>query len=433
MTYDTFIFEQYHFDADTGILDLFYSFDDDARFHESYTFDIGIDTPDRGSVDRACQLVFFVSGVSYYKAYLAPKIEVRSGEIDLELASFLSGVYENGLRECLWKNGLDVRREIPFPVTSQRLTTVESGAIRQGKLVALSGGKDSLTSIELLRRVDPGVKSWTVGHREQLEPLVESVGLPHTWVDRRWDRAILDHNAVGAYNGHIPISAILAAVGVLVGILSGTRDLVVSNESSASEASVTVDGVEVNHQYSKSIHFEKEFQRILLHMFGEEVRYYSILRPFCELRIAEMFAVVGLDKYFDRFGSCNKSFVHGSGRLSWCGTCPKCEFTFLALSPFVEKERLMALFGGRNLLELSDLDGGYQQLLGIEGTRPFDCVGGVMECRKAMREAASRYPEVNRFLFDLDEQYDFRSEGPDCIPDDVRSGFFDAVRSMVTR
>src|SRR5438874_758950 len=83
------------------------------------------------------------------------------------------------------------------------------------------------------------------------------------------------------------ISAILACVGVIVAILSGYRDIVVSNESSASEPNLHYQGLPINHQYSKSLEFEKDFQDYLANQFNGGPRYYSFLRPFSEVRIGE--------------------------------------------------------------------------------------------------------------------------------------------------
>src|ERR1019366_5159634 len=109
---------------------------------------------------------------------------------------------------------------------------------KEGLLIGVGGGKDSLVSIELLRGHVDNLATWSMSHRPQLEPLVERIGLPHYWVERQWDRSLLEHNNKGALNGHIPFSAVLACVGSVVSILSGRRDIVVSNEQSANEPSL---------------------------------------------------------------------------------------------------------------------------------------------------------------------------------------------------
>jgi UDP-N-acetyl-alpha-D-muramoyl-L-alanyl-L-glutamate epimerase len=224
-----------------------------------------------------------------------------------------------------------------------------------------------------------------------------------------------------AYNGHIPISAIFASVGTIVAILTGKCDVVMSNEYSANEPTLEYQGVAINHQYSKSQEFERDYQKLLSILFGDSIRYYSLLRPYSEVRIAELFSQSAFDKYKDVFSSCNRAFVHTSDRMSWCGECSKCAFTFLALSPFIERSQLEAIWGGKNLLLDPELQATYKQLLGIEGDKPLDCVGEVKESRAAMRMAQEKYPELkDLYSFELPEDYDFRAEMPSEIPDDIR-------------
>src|SRR5262249_21267878 len=150
----------------------------------------------------------------------------------------------------------------------------------------------------------------------------------------------------------------------------------------------------INHQYSKSQEFEHDFQAHLKRTLGENVRYYSFLRPLSEVRIAEMFAHVGFDKYHDVFSSCNRAFTHDSHHMFWGGTCPKCAFIFMALTPFVAREKVEALFSGKNLLLDPSLEPTYRNLLGVEGDKPLECVGEIKESREAMRLSFEKYPEL---------------------------------------
>ena len=52
---------------------------------------------DSVTLDRACQALFFMAGVSYYKAYLAPEIVIRKGELDKAAANFFSKTYQKAL------------------------------------------------------------------------------------------------------------------------------------------------------------------------------------------------------------------------------------------------------------------------------------------------------------------------------------------------
>ncbi len=430
--YQQFIFESYEFDKARRTLRLQYGLDDDIRFTETYRFKFEYADYDEQLLDRAIQTLFFLAGTSYYKTYVPPQITVRQGEIDTETAQFLSKTYQKGLGEFFYINKLDPQTTIAFPATKQALTPLfHRGA---GKLIGLGGGKDSLVTIELLRKEESDLATWSLDHQAQLEPLAERVGLPHFWVEREWDQQLIElkeNQALGAYNGHVPISAIFAAVGVVVAILAGKRDAIVSNEQSANEPTLHYRGVDINHQYSKSQEFERDFQAHLQHLFGDTIRYYSFLRPFTEVRIAELFSQIAFDKYNDVFSSCNRAFVHSSDHMSWCGTCPKCAFVYMVLAPFIPADKLNAIWGGKNLLLDPALESMYRMLLGIEGDKPLECVGEVKESRAAMRIAQQLHPELQqKYQFELPEDYDYRKLSSDEMPEDVRQLFAKVVSPL---
>lgn len=425
-TYRQFIFKDYNFKKDVNILTLRYSLDGQLNFTETYTFAFdSVDTPNDAALDRACNLLFLLAGVSYYKTYIPPEIVVKKGSVDASLKSFLDKTYQKGLGEFFYVNKLDPQNPINFPITSDELGQVSSPGAG-GQLIGIGGGKDSLVTAELLKN-QPKVATWSMNHQTQLEPLVTKIGLPHFYVEREWDKQLLELNTQGAYNGHVPLSAILAAVGSIVAVLTGYQDVVVSNESSASEPNLHYQGVAINHQYSKSLEFETDFQAILTQSFGDNVQYYSFLRPLTELRIAELFAQIGFEKYQSVFSSCNRAFTHDSHHMFWCGECPKCAFVFLALTPFVERTKLETLFHGKNLLLDSSLESTYRALLGIEGDKPLECVGEVKESRAAMKLAQTTYPELTKYQFELPDNYDFRALSTHAMPTEL----FAALRAAL--
>ncbi len=414
MKYQQFIFKNYSFDAPAKTLTLQYGYDDALTLTETYKFDFDYVSYSPQALDQALQSLFFMAGVSYYKAFLAPQITVQNGTLSPSDANFLSQTYQNGLGEFFYVNKLDPRTPVNLPTNGQTQLDQNTG---NGLLVGLGGGKDSLVSVELLRG-QPKVATWSVGHKKQLQPLVDQIGLPHFWVDRQWDRQMLEINNSGAYNGHVPISAILAAAGAVVAILAGYQDVIVSNENSANEPTLNYQGLDINHQYSKSLAFEQAFQGYLQEHFGDSLRYYSFLRPLSELHIAEQFAQY-FDKYHAVFSSCNKAFTHDSPGLFWDGICSKCAFVFLALTPFVERSKLESLFSGKNLLLDPELESTYKQLLGIEGDKPLECVGEIKESRAAMQLAQKIYPELVKYNFNLPEDYDYKALAAHNMPEDL--------------
>ena len=415
-TYKSFVFDSYAFDKDNRTLKLHYSFDNTLKFTETYSFDFDFTNYDHKQLDTALQDLFLMAGISYYKAYTVDNIQINNISIDERSSSFFSKTYRKGLGEYFYINKFDPSKEIVFPHKNiGQLKNIKSS--NQGLLIGIGGGKDSLLSVENLRS-QPKVATWSLGHRKQLEPLIDKIGLQHYWVDRTIDPLLLDLNTKDALNGHIPISAILSCVGTIVAILTGYRDVIVSNENSSNEPTLTYKGVEINHQYSKSLEYEIDYQKHLSHSLGSSVRYYSFLRPFSEVRIAELFAKTGFETYKTVFSSCNRAFTLKNNEMSWCGTCSKCAFTYLAFIPFIDRDELMKLWG-KDLLKERVLETTYMNLLGISGEKPLDCVGEILESRQAMHLAYKKYADITRYSFTIPEGYDFRHMASHSIPPEI--------------
>jgi hypothetical protein len=175
----------------------------------------------------------------------------------------------------------------------------------------------------------------------------------------------------------------LAFVSVLTALIYGKAEVALSNESSANEP--TIPGTNINHQYSKTLEFENDFRSYLTQYITEDISYYSFLRPLNELQIAKLFS--GFPEHFNTFRSCNV----GSKTDSWCGECPKCLFTFIILSPFIDVDQLIRIFG-RNLFEDESLIPLLDQLSGHADEKPFECVGTIDEVNAAIQYYIQNHP-----------------------------------------
>ena len=73
------------------------------------------------------------------------------------------------------------------------------------------------------------------------------------------------------------------------------------------------------------------------------------------------------------------------------GECPKCRFVSLILAPFISRDELLAIFGGRDMFAEPEQREGYLELLGVDGLfKPFECVGEPDECRVALEMIRER-------------------------------------------
>lgn len=428
--YDGFIFKYYIFDETLKTLELKYEFKNGQEFTETYYFDFDFQDYDNKQLDRALEHLLLMAGVSYYKAYIPKLIEISKGSLSKQEADFFAKTYQKGLAEFWYVNHLNPKTKVEFKGNSIKKQPI-SGGLHNGLLVGIGGGKDSLVTVEALKSLNVDFMTWSLNHRQQLSPLVKQLGTKHAFVDRILDPKLLELNDLDAYNGHVPISAILACVGSVVAILSGRQDVVVSNEKTANEANLTYQGVEINHQYSKSQEFEQDFQKLLASSYGQDIRYYSFLRPLSELFVAEIFAKIGFNKYRQFFSSCNKAYTLHSDHMFWCGECPKCAFIFMILTPFIKESELVKLWHGKNLLLDNDLKPVYRQLLGIEGNKPLDCVGEIKEARSAMQLCFKVYPKLQAdYQFDLPKSYNYRQVSDDQMPADIKKLFKSFIKSF---
>jgi hypothetical protein len=202
-------------------------------------------------------------------------------------------------------------------------------------------------------------------------------------VVRYLDPKIFDLNASGALNGHIPVSAYYAFAAQFVAIMDGFGAVIASNERSASSANLQADDLEVNHQWSKGIHFEALFQEWQKRHLRCIPAYFSMLRPLSEMQIAQ--ACSRYTAHFPHFSSCNRNFrQHGSKSSDrWCGHCSKCLFVYCMLVPWLSDAELSRIFTD-NFLALEENLPTLAELLGLQGHKPFDCVGTPEEVAAAL-------------------------------------------------
>jgi len=249
----------------------------------------------------------------------------------------------------------------------------------QKVIVPIGGGKDSVVTLEELRQKNE-VIPFIINPRGATLDCANVAGFKNldeiVILDREIDKNLLTCNKQGFLNGHTPFSAMLAFYTLLVSYATNTHEIALSNEASANEA--TVLGTEVNHQYSKSLEFEKDFRQYVQHYMGNCAHYYSFLRHFSELQIAEKFAQY--PQYFPVFRSCNA----GSKENKWCCNCPKCLFAYIILAPFIDKKTRLQIFG-EDLLNKPEMKHFFNQLTGKESTKPFECVGTIEEVISALK------------------------------------------------
>ncbi|MET8282386.1 hypothetical protein [Micromonospora sp. NPDC005174] len=379
---DAFTFPSYSIDFATGEALFDYALTGPAgeqRFTEVITLPLPAEPPSDETVatlDRVLEVLHLVAGVSYYKT-AAPARLVLPAPLGAATVDYVTAVYTKGLAEYAYRNELphvlELRPEVPagIPETPR----VYDNSDRR-PLSAVGGGKDSIVSLEALRRAELDPVPFSVNPNHVIVAVNEASGLTPLAARRRIDPVLFDLNTAGALNGHIPVTAINSLIAVATAVLHGLGPVVMSNERSASDPNLIWNGHEINHQWSKGVEAEGLLRGALAEHAGLTEPYFSLLRSLSELHIARLFAE--FDRYDDVVTSCNAAFKLRDASERWCRNCPKCRFVFLAMAPFMPRERVTHIFGGDMLADPEQIPG-YRELLGVDGHKPFECVGEVEE------------------------------------------------------
>lgn len=318
--------------------------------------------------------------LSYWKATCSSKIIIKAGFLNEDQIKFWKKLLIKGLGEFFYTNKIDFteKKLVEFIVESKNKFSKFDGQLKKRDLILVGGGKDSAVTLENISKDKKEFNCLLLNPTNAAIKIAEISGCKNPIIIKRTiDPKLIELNKQGYLNGHTPFSAYLAFLGTLTGVLYNYKNIVVSNESSSNEGNVLWMKHEINHQYSKSLEFEKDFQSYS-RKYLANTNYYSYLREFNELEIARQFA--RMEKYHKLFVSCNRGSKMGG---IWCGQCSKCLFAYLMLFPFLG-EKLKIIFG-KDLLDDENLSPIMEELLQLPGKfKPFECVGTKEEIKYAM-------------------------------------------------
>ena len=350
--------------------------------------------------------------ISYWKCACPKTVNVKCGYLSEKDIKWYKKLYFGGLSEFFYINGIETDEEnfMEIKVNEELEHHMHPQAYNSNgiNLIPVGGGKDSCVTASLLKDFKDKNMFFAVNDQKARTDTVLAAGYNEKDIIRTYrtiDENLLKLNSEGFLNGHTPFSAIVAFLSLYCAYLVGGKYIVLSNESSANETNI--EGVNVNHQYSKSYEFEEDFTAyVQKNIFGYDgIEYFSLLRPFSELQIAKMFA--SLTQYHKTFRSCNR----GSKKNVWCGKCAKCLFVFTILSPFIEYDKLVSIFGN-DMLDDPDCTADFDGLAGITDLKPFECVGTKSEfnfalmslCKKLEKDGKELPLLCKRFRENVDER-----------------------------
>lgn len=388
--YTTFIFDSYNFDIKTKTLLLKYSYNNELFFEEKIEFPSNkiLKTEELQVLDNIFKYIHLACGISYYKLFVVSNIKINTFELNKEQAEFFNNFYFNGLGEFACKNNIiDLKDRINFPYNINIDNTASNIDLINKIVVPIGGGKDSTTTLEIIKtfKDTTNILTCSIGIAKSIEETIKISGCKSFHPKRTISSKLLELNKIldqiGGYNGHVPISGILAFIMSACAIIYNFDTILMSNERSANVGNKEFANVVVNHQWSKSFEFEKEINNFFKKYLLTNLNYISFLRPLSEIHIAKLFSK--LTQYHEVFTSCNKNFKIENRLEHWCCDCDKCRFVFLILSVFLNKKQLTNIFG-KNLFEDKTQLEGFKELCGVSGFKPFECVGEIEESAYSM-------------------------------------------------
>lgn len=399
--YPVFTYYGYEYQRVGNQIDMVFDFrlGDDIRFAPQMHLQPGRHAAALCDLQLLDGLIFHIGMIeliSYWKCACAPTVHIRGHKLSDSQQQWWKKLYWKGLGEFFYQNGISSSLtdflHFSFDENAQPIDHFhyQKVADSDAVIVPIGGGKDSVVTLEQLRKTRK-IVPFIINPRGATLECARIAGFPElediVVLRRQIAPKLLELNKEGFLNGHTPFSAMLAFYSLLVSAVTGVRDVALSNESSANEP--TIPGTEINHQYSKSVEFEEDFRDYVKSNIADINHYYSHLRPYCELEIAQFFAQY--PQYFEVFKSCNA----GSKTDIWCCNCPKCLFAYIILSPFIDDATMIHIFG-EDLLNKPSLQQYFDELSGIAEVKPFECVGTVDEVNRALEMIS--VSRVDKFL-----------------------------------
>ena len=423
--YEFFRFQRYDYTLENDVFSVKFYFSLDDKYFFTPSFEIpqrnfyNWSNVNKNQLDTILFNIGMIELISYWKLACPKKVYISPFKLDSNQILWWKKLYFNGLGEFFYLNGIkeNVNDFMDIICESDVVCEKVDVSLKETTLVPIGGGKDSVVTVESLKNKMP-IIPLIINPRGATKECVEVAGFSMEQtavIKRNLDATMLRMNNEGFLNGHTPFSAMLAFYTLLIGFVTNSKYIALSNESSANEP--TVPDTEVNHQYSKSIAFENDFRDYVEKYISSEIQYFSFLRPINEVQIASLFAKN--KDYYKVFKSCNV----GSKTDSWCGKCPKCLFTYLIMSPFIPENELIEIYGG-NLLKDNDLLPILKQLKGEVDVKPFECVGTIEEVNACLDFCQQPTANSQQLLDVLLQQYDEMNNLPEQFEAILKDNLF---------
>lgn len=406
--FSKFYFKSFDFDKQTLTAKFVYSFDNEIFFEEFIDFScenfywrIYLDEKIINNILFHIHLALWIS---YYKLFPTKDLIVETWFLDENQVNFWKKFYINWLWEFLYKNKISPKWLFNFVSKWENIYKKIDFTTSNKCLVPIWWGKDSLVSIELLKNSSLDFETVVFGKIDEIKQnCINLTSKENLLIKRKLSSNLFELNNQGYYNWHVPITWIIAFVLQLSAYIYDYKYIILSNEKSANFGNLFWEWFLINHQYSKSLDFEIDFNKYVNNYISSDLKYFSLLRWLYEIKIAELFTKLWKN-YFSVFSSCNNNFKINSSwnskNIIWCNNCPKCTFVYSILRHFISKEETLQIFWkelyeDENLLEL------FKELLWISGNKPFECVWEAEEVLYSMNKSLEIFKDKLPFILNI--------------------------------
>ena len=363
----------------------------DRLFFEGVSPELWEKVP-KAVLEATLQALLLMIGINYWCVLPTNNIRIEGFTLTREQARFWDSLYLNGLGEFFYFNKIDFHNLISFPYDDSATVPRAARFEPPKRALLLNGaGKDSILSAEMLKASGTPFDFFAFAPTPAHKRIAALVGAKTITVKRRRDSQLGWITLFLGISSAYPSVSTFTFIATLLAELLGYNSIIFSNERSADFGNLTYLGLSVNHQWCKSSEAEKLTNDYIQSFITPDISMRSLLRQYSELEIVRRF--VRYPQYLYNFTSCNTYFwLPRIQQLLlrtnyWCNSCPKCVFLFACFSAFLPKKEMINIFGAdlyakKHLLPL------FRRILGIEGFKPFDCVGEPEEMILAMHYAA---------------------------------------------
>ncbi len=256
-------------------------------------------------------------------------------------------------------------------------------------LMLCGGGKDSLSSMKLLERVDVDYDTFVYSHstygrgtmqHELIDGLLRFCRPGR--VHRGW---VLDDALdapVTSVHREPPIARLIAAETVSsywtalpLALAHGYTEVALGISHSTDEHNLTWDktGEDVNYLWGMGSEAEGLLHDYIAQHLATNLQVFHILRPIYDVNVFTL-----LNQDLDAVPA-----THSCAQLKpWCCRCAKCIYVWMNYVAWLPAETVGQTFD-HNLFDMPENRTMLRKMLGLESYKPTDCVGTVSEARLA--------------------------------------------------